>query len=62
MQQPRGLERLSEQGTQRLERTAAAHGPRYMGLDVMAFVDAFRAFAGSGPDTPDDRPRIELEP
>ena len=32
----------------------------YMGLDVRAFVDGFRAFAASRPEIPDERPRIAL--
>jgi hypothetical protein len=60
MQQPNGLAKLAEIGTGRLEKVARAAGPKYMGLDVPAFVRAFRAFASSSPSSADERPRIEL--
>jgi uncharacterized protein len=60
MQQPGGLARLAEMGTGRLEAVARNSGPRYMGLDVPAFVAAFRAFAASSPASADARPRILL--
>ena len=60
MEQPRGLERLAEIGTARLETVAKLAGARYMGLDVPAFVRDFRAFAVSKPGSADARPRIEL--
>ncbi|MCP3917570.1 MAG: DUF309 domain-containing protein [bacterium] len=62
MEQPRGLERLAEDGTARLERVAKEGSPEYMGLDVVRFVAAFRAFAASVPTSADERPPIELEP
>ena len=61
MGQPRGLERLAEQGTARLERVARAAGPVYMGLDLPPFIAAFRAFASSAPSDAGERPLIELE-
>jgi hypothetical protein len=61
MGQPRGLERLAELGTARLERVAASQGPVYMGLDVPVFVSAFRAFAASQPQDAGSRPQLELE-
>ena len=60
MEQPGGLARLAEIGTGRLEEVAERCGPRTMGLDVPAFVHAFRAFAASSPRSADDRPRIVL--
>jgi hypothetical protein len=60
MRQPNGLARLAEQGTARLERVAREAGGRFMGLDVAAFVAAFRVFAASQPESADERPRIEL--
>lgn len=60
MQQPRGLAKLSAFGLERLERVIASEGPLYMGLDVLDFVAAFREFAGSDPESPDERPRIAL--
>ena len=60
MGQPRGLERLSALGTEKIERTALAEGPLYMGLDSLEFVSAMRSFAESSPQTSDGRPRIEL--
>lgn len=61
MGQPKGLERLAEQGTARLERTARAAGSPYMGLDLWEFLTAFRAFAASSPTSFETRPRIELD-
>jgi len=60
MEQPRGLERLSEIGTARLEGVVAGGPTEYMGLDVPLFVARFRAFAASAPTDADERPRIEL--
>jgi hypothetical protein len=60
MEQPRGLEKLGAAGTARLERVARARGGRYMGLDLAAFVQAFRAFAAHAPDDVGDRPLLEL--
>jgi len=61
MQQPRGLERLSELGTARLERVALQRGAHFMGLDLAAFVRDFRAFSAADPHSPDGRPPIVLE-
>ena len=62
MEQPRGLERLAELGTERLERVARANDDgRFMGLGVREFVANFRRFAGSRPDDADSRPRLVLE-
>lgn len=60
MQQPNGLSKLAEIGTARLEEIARRAGPRYMGLDVPAFVREFRAFASSSPASAEARPRIVL--
>lgn len=60
MGQPRGLARLAELGTGRLERVAREAGSVFMGVDLHEFVDAFREFAASEPSTPDARPRIRL--
>ncbi len=61
MQQPRGVEKLGELGTARLSRVAAGGHPVYMGLDVLDFVERFREFYRSSPESADERPRIELE-
>jgi uncharacterized protein len=61
MMQPKGVERLTEGGTARLERVARAAGSPYMGLDVWRFLVAFRQYALGAPASIDDRPRIELE-
>ena len=61
MEQPAGLKKLSELGTARLERTAESARGDYMGLDVRAFVDAFRAFARSRPSSADERPPLVLD-
>jgi hypothetical protein len=60
MGQPNGLAKLAEIGTSRLEAVARSAGPTFMGLDVPAFVGAFRAFAASIPSSADERPRIVL--
>jgi len=60
MGQPKGVERLGEQGTQRLESTALQVSNSYMGLDVLEFVHDFREFVASSPTDPEDRPRIHL--
>ena len=60
MGQPRGLERLSKLGCEKIERTALAEGPMYMGLDSLEFVRAMREFAASSPETYEQRPRLEL--
>jgi len=61
MEQPRGVAKLGELGTARLERVAREGGTHYMGLDVPAFVAAFRAFVASEPTDADARPRLELD-
>ncbi len=61
MEQPRGVERLSALGTGRLETVVRAAGAEYMGLDVVAYVRALRAFVATSPTSIDDRPRIELD-
>jgi hypothetical protein len=60
MGQPNGLARLAEQGTARLERVAREVEGEFMGLDVPAFVTAFRVFAASRPESADERPPIVL--
>jgi uncharacterized protein len=60
MGQPRGLAKLAEFGTTRLERVAREGHGSFMGLDLAAFVPAFRAFAASEPADIATRPRIEL--
>ena len=61
MGQPRGLKRLAELGTGRLEQVARRTGGRFMGVDLVEFVDELRGFAASEPTTIDGRPRLELE-
>ncbi len=61
MGQPRGLVALAALGTERLERVASGASPTYMGLDLVAFVAAFRAFAASEPEDAEARPRLVLE-
>lgn len=60
MGQPRGVARLSEIGTGRLEHVAKNGPIEFMGLDLLSFIAAFRAFAASEPESADERPRIEL--
>jgi len=61
MEQPRGVAKLAELGTARLERVAREAGSEYMGLDVPDFVEAFRDFAASSPSDADQRPRLVLD-
>jgi hypothetical protein len=61
MEQPRGLARLSELGTARLEGVARKTGGQFMGIDLMSFVADLRSFASSEPSSIDGRPPIELE-
>ncbi|MEM7516119.1 MAG: DUF309 domain-containing protein [Planctomycetota bacterium] len=60
MEQPAGVTRLAEIGTGRLERVAHESRGEFMGLDLDHFVERFRLFAASQPETPDDRPRLDL--
>ena len=60
MGQPRGLLRLAEQGTARLESVRLAAGREYMGLDLAQFTESFRAFAAGSPSSAEDRPRMLL--
>jgi len=62
MGQPRGLQRLAEQGTARLESVRLAAGREYMGLDLADFVPRFRRFAAAEPEDCDERPLIVLRP
>lgn len=61
MGQPRGLARLMELGTGRIERNLSRAGSEYMGLDLAEVVAAFRAFAASSPEDAEGRPRLELD-
>ena len=61
MGQPRGLERLAQAGTGRLEQVLRSGAAQYMGLEVASFVAEFRAFAASEPQSAEDRPRLELD-
>jgi uncharacterized protein len=61
MQQPRGVQRLIELGTGRLERVANEADPHYMGLDVHDLLQAFRAFAEQDQPDVEVRPIIELD-
>lgn len=61
MEQPRGLERLAELGTDKLTRVARNRGPHYMGLDLLDFAAEMRAFAAGEPSSVAGRPVLELE-
>ena len=61
MQQPRGLIALGKQGTEKLDAVRAEVGYSYMGLDLQPFIEDFRAFVASEPDSPNARPLIELD-
>ena len=61
MGQPKGVVALAGMGTERLERVSRLNQGVYGGLDLEAFVPAFRAFAASEPKDENARPMIELE-
>ena len=61
LEQPRGVKRLIELGSEKLERVARAGNADYMGIQVMEFVAAMRAFAASEPEDVEARPRLELD-
>ncbi len=59
MRQPKGVQRLGEQGLARLRATAQAEGPIYMGLDIETFSGAFTECIAR--DQPlEASPRIQL--
>ncbi|MDP6539830.1 MAG: DUF309 domain-containing protein [Planctomycetota bacterium] len=64
MDQPRGLARLAEMGTAKLDEAAPRPDSRYMGLAVDRFVAGFRGFAERARESEaaeaDDRPKIVL--
>ena len=60
MGQPRGLARLSELGTKRLEGVARSSGGFYMGVALYDWIEAVRAFAASEPSSAETRPVLEL--
>ena len=60
MGQPKGLARLSELGTGRLESVARESGGDYMGLAIDDFVEALRDFADSEPESVVGRPTLRL--
>lgn len=60
MQQPRGVAKLAQLGTEKLMDVAKSGGPEFMGLDVVDFAARFRSFAASEPASPDGRPLIVL--
>ena len=61
MGQPRGLSRLAELGTGRLEEVARQRGGLYWGLDLGSFVADFRAFAARPEARLEERPGLRLE-
>lgn len=61
MGQPRGVERLTALGTEKLERVASAADATFMGLDLDAWIPRIRAFADSAPESIDGRPPLQLE-
>ena len=61
MGQPRGMTRLVELGTAKLDEVVRAAGPHYMGLDVPDFAAEMRAFVAGAPGDIEGRPRLEVE-
>ena len=60
MRQPKGLERLCEIGTGRLEAVARETGGNYMGLELIEFLMSMRTFAASTPQDTRERPTLTL--
>jgi len=60
MGEPRGTARLTEAATARLESVVERASPTYMGLELIPFIAAMRAFAASEPTDAEARPRIDL--
>ena len=60
MRQPAGVAKLASLGLARLERVANATAGEFMGLDLPAFVDAFRSFVATATSDAESRPRLEL--
>jgi hypothetical protein len=60
MGQPLGLERLSELALAKLGEVARSVGESYMGVDLVLFPQAVRAFAASHPEELADYPRLVL--
>ena len=61
MGQPQGVQRLSALALEKLELVERASGGAYMGLDLLVFRPAVRAFAACNPADFEGRPRLELE-
>ncbi len=61
MEQPVGVEKLGTQGTERMETTALAVAPHYMGLNIPSFIGDFRKFVAGSPTSAETRPMIILE-
>ncbi len=57
---PRGVQKLFEQGTERLNEVAAASGALYMGVEVARFASEICAFGASEPASVEGWPRLEL--
>ena len=61
MGQPRGLERLTQNGTEKLERVGRESGGTYMGVELFEFVAEVRRFAASNPEDVGGRPVLVLD-
>jgi hypothetical protein len=61
MGQPKGVERLSELALAKFDEVARLAGSPYMGVELVAFSAAVRAFAVTAPTRLDDYPRLVLE-
>lgn len=60
LEEPRGFAKLSSAGLARLDGVCAEEALPYLGLELRAFVEAYREFASSDPTDADERPRLEL--
>lgn len=60
MGQPRGMQKLFAQGIGRLRAVVKTRGGRYMGLDILEFVDELESFGATQPESAEGRPGLEL--
>lgn len=61
MGQERGMQKLFEQGVERVREVTKHAGLHYMGVDVLEFTDAIVDFGASSPQSIDGRPWLVLE-
>ena len=60
LEEPRGFAKLSTAGLARLDGVCVEESMPYLGLELRAFVEAYREFVDCDPTGADERPRLEL--